>query len=104
MSIAASTRVAAVSAVAVVLWMYTGLALCQQVEVLWLGHATFRITSTTGKVMKTGRDRPPSVLFGAFSGRPTRTRASLICDIASVTILLLLRPSTTFLALQKYRL
>lgn len=26
-------------------------ALAQQVEVLWLGHATFRITSTTGKVI-----------------------------------------------------
>jgi len=26
-------------------------ALAQQIEVLWLGHATFRITSTTGKVI-----------------------------------------------------
>ena len=26
-------------------------ALAQQVEVMWLGHATFRITSTTGKVI-----------------------------------------------------
>jgi len=51
MSIAASTRVAAVSAIAVALWMYAGLAFAQQVEVLWLGHATFRITSTTGKVI-----------------------------------------------------
>jgi L-ascorbate metabolism protein UlaG (beta-lactamase superfamily) len=51
MSVAASTRVASVSAIAVVLWMYAGLGLAQQVEVLWLGHATFRITSTTGKVI-----------------------------------------------------
>ncbi len=28
-----------------------GVASAQQVEVLWLGHATFRITSTTGKVI-----------------------------------------------------
>jgi L-ascorbate metabolism protein UlaG (beta-lactamase superfamily) len=49
MSIAASTRFAAVAAV--VLWTCTGLAFAQQVEVLWLGHATFRITSTTGKVI-----------------------------------------------------
>ena len=27
------------------------LPLAQQIEVLWLGHATFRITSTTGKVI-----------------------------------------------------
>lgn len=31
--------------------LYAGLALAQQVEVLWLGHATFRLTSTTGKVI-----------------------------------------------------
>jgi L-ascorbate metabolism protein UlaG (beta-lactamase superfamily) len=49
MSIAARTRFAAVAAV--VLWMSAGLAVAQQVEVLWLGHATFRITSTTGKVI-----------------------------------------------------
>jgi L-ascorbate metabolism protein UlaG (beta-lactamase superfamily) len=29
----------------------SGVAFAQQVEVLWLGHATFRITSTTGKVI-----------------------------------------------------
>jgi len=29
----------------------SGVALAEQVEVLWLGHATFRITSTTGKVI-----------------------------------------------------
>ena len=34
------------------LWlMFAGAASAQQVEVLWLGHATFRITSTTGKVI-----------------------------------------------------
>ena len=54
--------------------------------------------------MKIGRDRPPGVLFDASSGRLTRTRAPLIYDVASVAILLLLRPSTTFLALQEYRL
>ena len=31
--------------------MFAGVALAQQVEVLWLGHSTFRITSTTGKVI-----------------------------------------------------
>jgi L-ascorbate metabolism protein UlaG (beta-lactamase superfamily) len=31
--------------------MFAGVASAQQVEVLWLGHATFRITSTTGKVI-----------------------------------------------------
>jgi L-ascorbate metabolism protein UlaG (beta-lactamase superfamily) len=31
--------------------MYAGLASAQQVEVLWLGHSAFRITSTTGKVI-----------------------------------------------------
>jgi L-ascorbate metabolism protein UlaG (beta-lactamase superfamily) len=42
-------RIAA--AAAVMLWMYAASALGQQIEVLWLGHATFRITSTTGKVI-----------------------------------------------------
>lgn len=49
MFIAGSTRIAAV--VAVMLWMFAALASAQQVEVLWLGHSTFRITSTTGKVI-----------------------------------------------------
>src|SRR6266705_1847966 len=49
MSIAASTRIAAV--VAVLLWMFAAVASAQQVEVLYLGHSTFRITSTTGKVI-----------------------------------------------------
>lgn len=31
--------------------LFEGVAFAQQVEVLWLGHATFRITSTTGKVI-----------------------------------------------------
>ena len=51
MSIVAGTRVAAIAATAGVLWMYAGLAIAQQVGVLWLGHGTFRITSTTGKVI-----------------------------------------------------
>jgi L-ascorbate metabolism protein UlaG (beta-lactamase superfamily) len=37
-------------AVAAVL-LFTGVALAEQVELLWLGHATVRITSTTGKVI-----------------------------------------------------
>ena len=31
--------------------MTAGAASAQQVEVLWLGHSTFRFTSTTGKVI-----------------------------------------------------
>ena len=31
--------------------LFGGVALAQQIEVLWLGHATFRITSATGKVI-----------------------------------------------------
>jgi len=31
--------------------LFPKLALAQQIEVLWLGHSTFRITSTTGKVI-----------------------------------------------------
>jgi L-ascorbate metabolism protein UlaG (beta-lactamase superfamily) len=31
--------------------LLAGTALAQQIEVMWLGHATFRITSTTGKVI-----------------------------------------------------
>lgn len=31
--------------------LYAGVALAEQVEVLWLGHATVRITSTQGKVI-----------------------------------------------------
>jgi len=42
-------RIAAVAAV--ILWMFADAAFAQQIEVLWLGHATFRITSTTGKVI-----------------------------------------------------
>ncbi len=33
------------------LFTFAGVALAQQVEVLWLGHSAFRITSTTGKVI-----------------------------------------------------
>ena len=49
MSWAGRKSIAAV--VAVVLWMSAGIAFAQQVEVLWLGHSAFRITSTTGKVI-----------------------------------------------------
>ncbi len=31
--------------------MFAGVSVAQQVEVLWLGHSAFRITSTTGKVI-----------------------------------------------------
>jgi L-ascorbate metabolism protein UlaG (beta-lactamase superfamily) len=31
--------------------LFSKLAVAQQIEVLWLGHSTFRITSTTGKVI-----------------------------------------------------
>ena len=51
MSIVTGSRVAAIAAVAVGVFMNATLAFAQQVEVLWLGHATFRITSTTGKVI-----------------------------------------------------
>jgi L-ascorbate metabolism protein UlaG (beta-lactamase superfamily) len=40
-----------VAAIVIVLWLWAGAAFAQQVEVLWLGHSTFRITSTTGKVI-----------------------------------------------------
>jgi len=43
--------VLAAAIAAVVLSGIPGVAVAQQVEVLWLGHATFRITSTTGKVI-----------------------------------------------------
>jgi L-ascorbate metabolism protein UlaG (beta-lactamase superfamily) len=46
MSIAARTLIAAA-----MLWGLASVASAQQVEVLWLGHSTFRITSTTGKVI-----------------------------------------------------
>jgi len=38
-------------AIAVALWLLTSIAAAQQIEVLWLGHSAFRITSTTGKVI-----------------------------------------------------
>jgi L-ascorbate metabolism protein UlaG (beta-lactamase superfamily) len=37
--------------VAAWLWTSAGIAFAQQIEVLWLGHSTFRITSVTGKVI-----------------------------------------------------
>jgi len=33
------------------LWMFAAIASAQQIEVLWLGHSAFRITSVTGKVI-----------------------------------------------------
>jgi L-ascorbate metabolism protein UlaG (beta-lactamase superfamily) len=39
------------AAAVAVFFTLAGVALADQVEVLWLGHATFRITSTTGKVI-----------------------------------------------------
>jgi L-ascorbate metabolism protein UlaG (beta-lactamase superfamily) len=51
MSIAAGTWSAVRVAVAIALWMCAGFAFAQQIEVQWLGHATFRITTTTGKVI-----------------------------------------------------
>jgi L-ascorbate metabolism protein UlaG (beta-lactamase superfamily) len=33
------------------LWLFAGAAVAQQIEVLWLGHAAFRITSVAGKVI-----------------------------------------------------
>lgn len=38
-------------AMGAMLLLHAGTALAQQVEVLWLGHATFRLTSTMGKVI-----------------------------------------------------
>ncbi len=38
-------------ATAVALCMTAALAAAQPIEVLWLGHSTFRITSATGKVI-----------------------------------------------------
>jgi L-ascorbate metabolism protein UlaG (beta-lactamase superfamily) len=32
-------------------WLFAGVAHAQQIQVLWLGHGSFRITSTTGKVI-----------------------------------------------------
>jgi L-ascorbate metabolism protein UlaG (beta-lactamase superfamily) len=37
--------------VAIVLWFCSSVARAEGVEVLRLGHSTFRITSTTGKVI-----------------------------------------------------
>ena len=43
----ARTTLVAVAAV----FLFAGAAFAQPIEVLWLGHATFRITSVTGKVI-----------------------------------------------------
>jgi len=40
-----------ISAILAMLILFTGAAFAEPVEVLWLGHATTRITSTTGKVI-----------------------------------------------------
>ena len=37
--------------VAIAIWMLAGTTSAQPIEVLWLGHATFRITSPAGKVI-----------------------------------------------------
>lgn len=37
--------------VAIALWLAAGVASAQPIEVMWLGHSTFRITSVTGKVI-----------------------------------------------------
>ena len=39
------------AAASAVLMLFAGAAFAQQVEVLYLGHSTFRVTSTTGKVI-----------------------------------------------------
>ena len=49
MTIKVRKRVAV--AVIIGLWLFASAAFAQQVEVLWLGHSTFRITSATGKVI-----------------------------------------------------
>ena len=36
---------------AIALWLLSGIAQAQPIEVLWLGHSAFRITSVTGKVI-----------------------------------------------------
>src|SRR5215470_2927142 len=43
----------ACQAVAIIaaLWVFASAAYADQIEVLWLGHSAFRITSTTGKVI-----------------------------------------------------
>jgi L-ascorbate metabolism protein UlaG (beta-lactamase superfamily) len=41
----------AAAAAALILWMCAGAAFAQPIEVLWLGHSTFRITSVGGKVI-----------------------------------------------------
>ena len=51
MSIVTGSRVAAIAAVAVGVFMNATLAFAQPIEVLWLGHSAFRITSATGKVI-----------------------------------------------------
>ncbi|TMH32339.1 MAG: metal-dependent hydrolase [Betaproteobacteria bacterium] len=43
--------IARIGIVAVALWLLASAAVAQQIEVLWLGHSAFRITSTTGKVI-----------------------------------------------------
>jgi len=54
-----------IAAFGTTLLFLAGTALAQQVEVLWLGHSTFRITSTTGKV----------IVIDAFIAKNPRTPA-----------------------------
>src|SRR5574341_935032 len=46
-----SGKTLAVAVAGAVLLLFAGVASAQQVQVLWLGHSTFRITSTAGKVI-----------------------------------------------------
>ena len=46
-----AARVVALCVSAVVLWLAASLATAQPIEVLWLGHATFRFTTVSGKVI-----------------------------------------------------
>ena len=45
------TRAAVTVMAALLLWAPQAQAASEQIEVLWLGHATFRITSVSGKVI-----------------------------------------------------
>jgi L-ascorbate metabolism protein UlaG (beta-lactamase superfamily) len=46
-----ASAILARASVAMTLWLAASTVFAQQVELLWLGHATFRFTSPTGKVI-----------------------------------------------------
>jgi L-ascorbate metabolism protein UlaG (beta-lactamase superfamily) len=46
-----ASAILARACLALTLWLTASAAFAQQLEVLWLGHATFRFTSPTGKVI-----------------------------------------------------